>query len=370
MAAPARRITVFFRYDDFSELSPTGVDAPLIAALTRQQVPCTFAAVPAITTGSYRDPAPVAVARLGAQKAATLRSAAGVVDTALHGLHHRTRGGPGLHSEFAGLDEDEQYARLREGKLILEDAIGGPVVSFVPPWNTYDEATLRALARAGILGISANRFRPALDAGGLAYLPITTEPAKLQAAVEAARANIAADPVIGVLFHPYDFSESGDERANMSVGSFERLLAWLRDQSDVQIESLSNLLAQRERFSVERFRANRPPRGEASFPPWVERTDDILIYGSQTHASAARRSRSSKAALTAIFILAASVAAGAALQALLPDALQPAMRAAAGASCALVVGLAGFRLARHGVLHFKAATAVLAMTGGLAGLFW
>lgn len=373
MAATAGRITVFFRYDDFSELSPAAVDVPLIAALTRQQVPCAFATVPAITTGSYRDPTPVAVARLGPQKAAMLRSATavGAVDVALHGLHHRTRGGPGLHSEFVGLDEETQYALLCEGKSVLEGAIERSVVSFVPPWNTYDEATLRALARAGVLGISANRFRPALDAGGLTYLPITTEPARLRAAVEAARGSIAADPVIGVLFHPYDFAESGDARASMSVAAFEKELAWLKGQPDVDIEALSALLAQRERFSVERFRANRPPGAEASFPPWVERTDDILVYSSRAHASASRRSRCWKAALTAMSILVASVAAGGALQALLPNALQqPAIRAAVGGFCALILGLAAFRLWKHGVLHFKAASAALATMGGLTGLLW
>lgn len=57
-------------------------------------------------------------------------------------------------SEFAGLPYETQRECISEGKRIFVEALGAPPKSFVPPYATADEATVRALAAEGIGAIS------------------------------------------------------------------------------------------------------------------------------------------------------------------------------------------------------------------------
>ena len=76
-------------------------------------------------------------------------------------------------TEFAGLDYQSQYLRLREGKNFLEQTLAAPIETFIPPWSTYDANTLLALEALKFRGISANLSGYDNPSCPLKFLPCT-----------------------------------------------------------------------------------------------------------------------------------------------------------------------------------------------------
>lgn len=290
---PRTPVTVYFRYDDYSAASNDVVDRGLIRVFHKYGLCCTFAVIPKVTDGDYRDPTPRSSTELDATKRELLVEAvrAGCVDVALHGFEHRDNGTGMPPSEFSGLSLEEQRHKIREGKALLEDVTGCPVWTFVPPWNTYDDSTISALQESGIRFLSANRYGPASEAAEtMRFLPITADLKELEAAVEAASASPQDTPVVGVLMHPYDFSESGDQRAITDLPGLDAKLAWLRACPDVNVLSVSDCARMDETMDFRRYAANRPLARELLVPALVRRIIDIPYY-SATNVAAAARSR-------------------------------------------------------------------------------
>lgn len=288
-------ITVFFRYDDFSTVSPTHVDSGLINAFRRHGMSCTFAVIPAVTEGDYSEAGERQELPLAGEKLDLLRQAVrdGVVDLALHGWNHRSNrvSQPPNPSEFCGLSLEQQVSRLRRGASFFQQAMGVMPAVFVPPWNTYDLNTLRALEVAGIAGISAHRYSPCIESELIRYTPITIELRGLRTAIEAARHSGDQDPVVGVMMHPYDFCESNDPRCCTSLAEFEREIRWLAQCSDVRVKSVSSLLTSGHVLGMGRFRDNRPSALESIFPPFVSKTHNTPVYMSSALARRFRRRR-------------------------------------------------------------------------------
>jgi len=282
-------LTVFFRYDDYSSLSHPEVDRGLIDIFSRHNLACTFAVVPAVTSiypwvqGDDGVELPLQQDKIDELRAAVQ---CGAVDVALHGWRHLANAFA-KHpdpSEFKGLSVDEQLAILQRGCDTLEVAVGVRPTVFVPPWNSYDENTLIALERTGFVGISANRYSPyPLQSSNLKLAPMTVELNGMRAAVEAARGNWSEEPIIGVMMHPYDFSESGDDRAKLSLAEFEQLLVWLKAQTDVKVLPISQLFASAP-VDRERFIANAPSSLEQAYPAWMARTYSDPVYHSAARA--------------------------------------------------------------------------------------
>ena len=165
------------------------------------------------------------------------------------------------------------------------------MLSFVPPWNTYDQDTLKALDDNGLRCLSANRYGPVIDTiDAIRFLPITVELTDLESAVEAARSCADDDPVIGVLMHPYDFRESRDERAQVDLPELDRKLAWLKEQSGVTVASVTALAVDSPAFDIARYASNQPLAQEQLVPPFIRGVADTPYYASTTGAAAARRS--------------------------------------------------------------------------------
>src|SRR5688572_654969 len=160
-----KNLRVFFRYDDFSATSCDVVDRGLVEVFGKHGLCCTFAVIPRVTEGEYRDATLRSSVELGAEKKELLNGAvrSKVVDVALHGLNHRSNGLGMPHSEFRGLEYSAQADKIAAGKAVLEQAVGHPVKTFVPPWNTYDENTLAALKSSGLECLSANRYGAAIQ---------------------------------------------------------------------------------------------------------------------------------------------------------------------------------------------------------------
>lgn len=81
----------------------------------------------------------------------------GQFEMALHGYTHQPETEFYNGSEFGGLAYDEQSSRLAEGDRILSECVN-PSTTFVPPMNTYDNDTVRAVDEGRYTTISGGTW--------------------------------------------------------------------------------------------------------------------------------------------------------------------------------------------------------------------
>jgi peptidoglycan/xylan/chitin deacetylase (PgdA/CDA1 family) len=359
------KVTVFFRFDDYSETSPLDVEIGLIEALRHNRLNATFAVIPAVTEGRYHEPGERGTHPLGPKKIRVLRQAIddGAVDCALHGFNHRTCMHAPPHSEFVGLSTQEQIGRLEQGQKLLRRLTTLEPTVFVPPWNRYDERTLEAMRECGLTCISANRYGP-FQNGPLRFVPITTDMPELRSALEHARMTSDDDPIVGVLLHPYDFVESGDSRAVITCDGFNKELQWLAAQPDVTVASISALAARNRTLDVERYAANSPSRLESSFPPFISTTDQTPVYRSTETGKRVKRRNLSTTLLIlgSVPMLGGVVATALHSRLRLPEDGGP---AAATALSALVLAALLIRARRLRAIYFRTAMLGALVTGVL-----
>jgi peptidoglycan/xylan/chitin deacetylase (PgdA/CDA1 family) len=240
-------IRLVFRYDDYSSQSSTELESQLVETLAQYQACATFAVVPAMVEGNYRDLSPKQEVELSAAKIHVLRDAIdrGVIEVALHGFSHQTirpanqRGGC---TEFENLDYADQLRKISHGRDILERQLGTRICTFVPPWNTYDLNTLRAVEASGCEAISAGIWGVHQTSARLSFAPATCplNLKKIRHAVEAARRGNDPDAAIVVLFHPADFVEAGCG-GTMTLAEFRSIVKWAWEQADISIATVSEL---------------------------------------------------------------------------------------------------------------------------------
>ena len=260
-SGPRKEITVVFRFDDYSTRSTTELEVKLIKAFQRHNIRATFGVIPYVSVGDARDPLPQDLLALTPEKAAILRDAisSGAVDVALHGYSHQVPRKVSIEqlTEFRDVDYRTQLKKIQKGRAYLESILGIPVASFIPPWNTYDLNTLRALEALDFKIISAALQGVARPTSSLAFLPATVPPTGLRAAIALARRGPGTDPLIVVLFHEYDFVEINAARGTLAFREFDELLEWVTSQPDVIVRSVGDAAESHGSASVSRFLSNR-----------------------------------------------------------------------------------------------------------------
>jgi peptidoglycan/xylan/chitin deacetylase (PgdA/CDA1 family) len=258
----SRKINVVFRYDDYSSLSATTLELRIINLFASQQVSLTFGVIPFRCSGDVHDPSPQGAVPLTHEKANILRRAygGGTIEVALHGYSHQTARADKM-TEFEGLDYETQRQKITKGKEFLETMTSADVVTFVPPWNSYDMGTLRALHDQGFRTLSAGYHGDACD--GLRFLPATCELAFVRDAVQAARSSELVEPLIVVLLHDYEFADVKHALAKFSYQDFLELFKWLKRQRDVRLMTISSASEAITDLSSTRYVAHQ------SLPPGV-----------------------------------------------------------------------------------------------------
>jgi hypothetical protein len=259
------QITVIFRMDDYSSRSATYIERKIINLFAECNVPITFGVIPFMTAGFVQDTSAQEVIPLAPDKANILGQAikAGIVDAALHGYSHQnTRDrSQGKSTEFAGLDYNSQLLKIREGKNFLEKILAVPVVTFIPPWSTYDDNTLRSLEKLNFQCLSANLTGYASSVSSLKFLPATCNLHELRGVIELARKITDTQPIICVLFHEYDFREINYEVDNkedqISFGEFVELVRWVARQKDLKVKSIGQVIKENIDLGVDRFINNK-----------------------------------------------------------------------------------------------------------------
>lgn len=231
-------IRLAFRFDDPSPVSKRHVELNVMEELRKRQLPITFAVIPyRIRSGTEF--------RFTEERASHLLDgiSSGLVEVALHGCFHRNSdySTEGNLSEFYGVPHDRQDWLIHHGKMELERVFGPVVSGFVPPWNSYDAQTMRAVSAHGMSYISASNREP--PGKGLPILPGTTQLSNVKKSISEARRFSYLDPIIIVVLHHYNFDRDDDDppAAVYSYNEFGGVLDWITKQHDIQVLRLRDL---------------------------------------------------------------------------------------------------------------------------------
>lgn len=250
-----KQINVIFRLDDYSARSSTDMELKIIDAFRKNKASVTLGVIPFICDCDIHDPSPNKdVIALPSSKGEILRTGLkeGILDIALHGYSHQTMNTK-PSTEFSGLDYNQQLIKIAKGKKFLEDMIDTPVITFVPPWNSYDTNTLKVLEELGFSTLSAGQFGDALGDSKLIFLPCSCSLFNVRDAVNAARISSDAQPIIVVLFHEYNFKEIDLKRGTITYPEFCVLLDWVKSQENVHLLSISQATKKIGDLSANRY---------------------------------------------------------------------------------------------------------------------
>ncbi len=302
----ARQVLVVLRLDDVSAVSPMGLEQGILDALARYGLVATFGVIPFACDSPVREATPRPPSPFSQEKVAMLRAAVErkTIEVALHGFSHQTWRDDNP-SEFAGRLPEVQEALIGKGKKALEDWGLGPARTFIPPWNTYDQGTVRALEAHGFHAISAGWKGVAPVGTPINFVPATTSLGHLQAAVKAARGSPDLRPLVVALFHHYDFAEAAPGRGRWTLARFGRLLDWLAEQPDVRVVTVAGACEALRDLGVERFRAVEAWRRiQTTTPRPFREAVPVLFYHDSTALARAWRTLGALYAALALCVMA------------------------------------------------------------------
>lgn len=253
-------INLIFRLDDYSTISDSEFEARLLRLMERYNIPCTFGIVPFVYEDEW-DSSPQVEHPLTQEKVQMLKPyiEKGLVEIALHGFHHNTQAirlNGYVPGEFFGIPEKDQEDLIVRGKAFLDNAFSCNVTTFIPPWNTYDEATLSVLEKFEFSCISTgNRFGPAIPSASFSYLPALCKIYDvLPVANDAIRTGLD-DAVIVVCIHQYDFVEVSPKRAYAQVtfDQLEELFTWIQTLDEFSLHTVGEFVAHNSTLTAERY---------------------------------------------------------------------------------------------------------------------
>jgi peptidoglycan/xylan/chitin deacetylase (PgdA/CDA1 family) len=365
-ASRSRMITIFFRYDDYGDLSPQDIEENVILAFIKNDIPCTVGVIPFYigVSSSY----PNALSTLSTRKVEFLKSITGpgVIELALHGYSHtniRNDTDPWF-SEFYSQDLHSQLEKISDGKRYLEDTLGVDINTFIPPWNTYDLNTLSAIEQRGFKCISADMYGQSTSNTLLKFIPATVELHELRQAIEKARMLPDKYPVIVTLIHPYDFLESGI----FNFVDLFPLLEWVRGQQDIQIFTISQALQFDIDLTLNRFNTYKAYLTRSYVIPQFLRLPLDGIYPSVLTVQLIKKIGTALTALLFLTVFLFSMGITSWLQNTFSLISEPILIAYQGSVTIIMLLLSLYAL-RKMKLGFKGATVVAATAGALLGIW-
>jgi len=269
-------ISVCFRFDDPSAVGDKELECRVLEIFARSNTHLCVATIP------FAEAADGSALALSRQNAMHLVDASreGTIEIAQHGHSQLRRGTTdrGAPSEFFGVPFEEQFRLITEGNAHLTALFERRIKGFVPPWNTYDHATLRALVAAGFEFLSAGPEMIKFDA--LQVVPATCSLRNARQAMEGAWYFQVLAPLLVVIFHPDDFKEfklprlHGDLPPFTNLSELEDLLDWIKGTSWIRTEALGRI-AESVRNGTplcDPNSLNIPDRIKALIPPIVTRS--------------------------------------------------------------------------------------------------
>jgi peptidoglycan/xylan/chitin deacetylase (PgdA/CDA1 family) len=273
------RINIILRIDDYG-IDNTNLYPSLFGITKKNNIPLTVSVVP---YKFIRESGQLVKKGLTDMQTVLLKQGIDSchIELALHGYSHE----PVYHtasgtSEFYGQSYPVQYRKISEGKNYLEQTFKTPVSIFVPPWNAYDNNTLKALGALGFKVVSAAPYGlVASGSSGIRYVPYTTDIVHLRETVTGLSGKgTAGSFLVVVLFHTYDLRDEADTSAGnnpygggsmqrMSLRDFSGLISWLRSSPGVQFQSFTEAIRTIPDLDAARFRHNQQTGPLIPVPP-------------------------------------------------------------------------------------------------------
>lgn len=127
------------------------------------------------------------------------------IEIAQHGLTHSSWS---YGTEFIGRSFQIQKGDIAKGKMIIEQKTGKQIKTFIPPFNTFDGNTVRALQDLHFRSISGgvSNLASAPDNSKINFIPSTISLYRFSKL--AFQGKLKKDVIYIVLFHTYDFIEN------------------------------------------------------------------------------------------------------------------------------------------------------------------
>jgi hypothetical protein len=202
-----------------------------------------------VCSGDVHDTSPQALVPIDDQRAEPLRQMLkdGLCEIAEHGYSHQTRSTTD-YSEFVGAPFEQQANLIGKGREELEKVFDCKVVTFIPPWNSFDEKTLRAARGAGLSNFSAATDSSKMEVPLLRLIPATCSLVQLDQAIRQA-SEFKGRSFIVVLFHSYDFKrgahftalkETQETPGQTTLRGLDTLLASI-EHSGIPVRTISQL---------------------------------------------------------------------------------------------------------------------------------
>ena len=157
----------------------------------------------------------------------------GYAEIGQHGYHHPKFYSNIKNTEFYGVDYDEQFYKISNGKRILDSLFDINTQMFVPPHNSYDNLTLDFLTELGFTVLSAKM--PDYDAPQdntipLLYIPCTTESFESVYKYLENNNGLVNDqaPTEVLLIHHTTFTNSEGVVDKSKINKYEELLHYIK----------------------------------------------------------------------------------------------------------------------------------------------
>lgn len=197
MLQDAFAVDVVFRYDDY-RMVHSEFQKELVQTFVKHGIPLSLGVIPFDRRGELliEDDADVATIKELAAK--------GLIEVCIHGYNHTYIASSG---EFYGLSIDQQRFRLTTSKNTLDSVFDIHTVTFIPPWNSYDDNTLCVLDSLGIKVLSScMTIGQQFTNPNLLYLSESVD--SFGKFVHTLRKNQNRRGIIVFMFHNYDFSDT------------------------------------------------------------------------------------------------------------------------------------------------------------------
>jgi peptidoglycan/xylan/chitin deacetylase (PgdA/CDA1 family) len=229
-----KKSTLVFRLDDFRAASDpiSQVEFQIIQMFIERGLPIVVSVIPK-GLEMYPD------------KVSFLKGylTSGQVEIAQHGYDHtlyrKLYMSSGATSEFEGRSYANQFERIASGKQLLEELFQRKIQSFVPPYNSYDVETIKACSEVGFrvisAGISGSVNKKDIS---LKILPATVALRTLDVLVKSWKINNKYDGLAVVYFHAYEFVDSGDHRAYVTLEELGYVLDEILRSENIEVLDL------------------------------------------------------------------------------------------------------------------------------------
>jgi hypothetical protein len=159
-----------------------------------------------------------------------------ILEVSLHGYQHKNISNTKKCSEFKGEDISVQMEKISKGKLALDSELNVTISTFIPPWNSYDENTLKACEYLNIQRVSVG-YSSEFDNNLILEIPVSVEHFTFRKGfifnLYQKLASSLYSGVIVVLFHPYNFTNNyfQNEKKRFEI-NFDELELFLKKLTD------------------------------------------------------------------------------------------------------------------------------------------